>query len=43
MNGEINGLIDTEVEKSRSLYGTNELKKRKKRSFFSYFIKNLNE
>ena len=43
MNDEINGLMDKEVEKSRSLFGSNELKKRKKKSFFSYFLKNLND
>ena len=43
MNDEINGLRDAEVEKSRSIYGSNELKKRKKKSFFGYFLKNLND
>ncbi|MBO5379305.1 MAG: cation-translocating P-type ATPase [Clostridia bacterium] len=43
MNDEIKAISKENVEKSRAVYGANELKRRKKKSFFKYYLKNLND
>ena len=43
MQEELYSLSDEEVNTSRTLYGKNELKEKKKKSFFKYFLGNLND
>lgn len=43
MQEELYSLSDDEVRALRALYGKNELKEKKKKSFFKYFLGNLND
>ena len=43
MNDEIKAISKENVKKSRSVYGANELKRRKRKSFIRYYLKNLND
>lgn len=43
MNDELKGITSEEAEKLREVYGKNEIRGRKRKSFLRYYLKNLND